>query len=129
MVKNASAEEVGKEIAAQIDRSRTMGWEPTHLDSHMGTLFASPEFIQQYVKAGIENKIPVMFPGGHALLIQKQMGFNHERVEQLRAVGKTLWNAGLPVLDDLYNESYEWKITDEIKSSTKKLRISRSKNI
>ncbi len=121
VVKNASAEEVGKEIAAQIDRSRTMGWEPTHLDSHMGTLFASPEFIQQYVKAGIENKIPVMFPGGHALLIQKQMGFNHERVEQLRAVGKTLWNAGLPVLDDLYNESYEWKITDEIKSSTKKL--------
>ncbi len=87
----------------------------------MGTLFASPEFIQQYVKAGIDNKIPVMFPGGEASLILKQTGFTNERMEQLRAVGKMLWAAGLPVIDDLYNESYSWLLTDDIKSSTKKL--------
>ena len=32
-----------------------------------------------------------------------------------------LWNAGLPVLDDLHNESYDWKIPDSIKGDDKKL--------
>jgi len=28
----------------------------------------------------------------------------------IRAVGKQLWDAGLPVLDDIYNESYGWEL-------------------
>src|SRR6478672_11230793 len=39
VVKHASADEVEKEIKAQLDKARSMGFEPTHLDSHMGTLF------------------------------------------------------------------------------------------
>ena len=41
VVNNASAYEVDKEIRAQIERAKAMGFTPTHLDSHMGTLFAS----------------------------------------------------------------------------------------
>src|SRR5690606_25818816 len=37
VVTHATADEVEKEIRAQIDRARTMGFEPTHLDTHMGT--------------------------------------------------------------------------------------------
>jgi chitin disaccharide deacetylase len=29
---------------------------------------------------------------------------------QVRALGEKLWRAGLPVLDDLHNTSYDWKI-------------------
>src|SRR4051812_22776485 len=76
VVKHASAEEVYTEIKAQLDRAKTMGFVPTHLDSHMGTLFASPAFIQMYVKLGIENHIPVMMPAGHDVLIQQQTGFS-----------------------------------------------------
>ena len=65
VVKNATADEVEREIRAQLDRARTMGFEPTHFDSHMGTLFASEAFRERYIKVGIEQKIPVMFPGGH----------------------------------------------------------------
>ena len=65
VVKHATADEVEREIRAQLDRARTMGFEPTHMDSHMGTLFATDAFIERYVKVGIEQKIPVMFPGGH----------------------------------------------------------------
>jgi len=61
VVKNATADEVEREIRAQLDRARTMGFEPTHLDSHMGTLFATDAFIERYIKVGIEQKIPVMF--------------------------------------------------------------------
>jgi chitin disaccharide deacetylase len=120
VVKHASADEVEKEIKAQLDRARTMGFEPTHLDSHMGTLFATPAFLQKYVMLGIENHIPVMLPGGHDVLIQQQMHTPDVMIQQLRAIGKRLWAAGLPVLDDLHNYSYDWKIPDSIVADDKK---------
>lgn len=121
VVKHASADEVEKEIKAQLDRARAMGFEPTHLDSHMGTLFASDAFMERYVKLGIENHIPVMLPGGHSTLIQQQMHFADAQIEQLRITGKMLWNAGLPVLDDLHFDSYGWQIPDDVKTDDKKL--------
>ena len=60
VVSHASADEIEMEIRAQLKRARDMGIEPTHLDSHMGTLFATPEFLARYIKVGAENGIPVM---------------------------------------------------------------------
>jgi len=121
VVQHASADEVDKEIRAQLDRARSIGIEPTHLDSHMGTLFATPAFTDRYIKLGIEQHIPVMMPAGHATLIQQQMHFPDAYLQQIRMAGTMLWNAGLPVLDDLHNESYDWKISDDIKNDDKKL--------
>jgi hypothetical protein len=108
VAQNASPDEVETEIREQVRRAREMGFEPTHLDSHMGTLFANLEFIERYVKVGIETKIPVMFPGGHATMITKTHGVPAEWNEQLKATGKRIWDAGLPVLDDLHNISYDF---------------------
>ena len=110
VVKNASPDEIETEIRAQIDRARTMGFEPTHLDSHMGTLFATDAYLERYIKVGVETGIPVMFPGGHNYFVSKS---DPERVAQTREVGKRIWDAGLPVLDDLHNFSYGWKTTDK----------------
>lgn len=122
VVKNAKPEEVYAEIRAQLERARTIGFEPTHLDSHMGTLFASPQFIEQYVKLGIENKIPVMMPGGHNTMIAQDLKDNPDAVKQLMAVGTMLWNAGLPVLDDLHNVSYGWKYPEDKKDNDDAIR-------
>lgn len=121
VVQHATADEVEKEIRAQLERARTMGFEPTHFDTHMGTLLATPEFAQRYVKLGIENKIPVMLPGGHATLIKADMNAPDALIAQMRGAGKMLWAAGLPVLDDLHNTSYGWKIPKEIAGNDKKL--------
>ncbi len=121
VVKHATADEVSTEIKAQIDRAKSMGFEPTHLDSHMGTLFASPAFTEVYIKAGIENHIPVMMPGGHDILIAKQMHSSDATIQQMRILGKMLWDAGLPVLDDLHNETYDWIIPDSVKDNDLKL--------
>jgi len=112
VAKNASADEVETEIREQLKRARDMGFEPTHLDSHMGTLFATPQFMERYIKVGIENKIPVMFPGGHSTMISKQRGVPADAKKQLRATGKMIWDAGLPVLDDLHNVSYNFEYPD-----------------
>ncbi len=122
VVQHATADEVEKEIRAQLDRARTMGFEPTHLDSHMGTLFASPAFLERYLKVGMENHVPVMLPGGHDYLIQLQSHASDALIQQMRMLGKSLWNAGLPVLDDLHNFSYDWAMPDSIKMDDSKLR-------
>lgn len=112
VVEHASPDEVETEIRAQLDRARTMGFEPTHMDSHMGTLFASPAFMERYIKVGVSEKIPVMFPGGHAFLILRQTGSTPQQAALFRETGKKIWDAGLPVLDDLHNASYEWNYTN-----------------
>ncbi|NBA84951.1 ChbG/HpnK family deacetylase [Emticicia sp. CRIBPO] len=128
VVSNASADEVEKEIRAQLQRALKMGLQPTHMDSHMGTLFANQAFLERYIKVGIEHKIPVMFPGGNNKLLIESM--NNPIIKQMKAqgkwkegtvlpepdvvkqsksVGEMIWKAGLPVLDDLHTISGDWK--------------------
>jgi len=121
VVKHASADEVDKEMRAQLARAKNMGFEPTHLDSHMGTLFASPEYLMRYVKLGMEQGIPVMLPGGHNRLIKATMKGSDEQMQQMRGLGAMLWNSGLPVLDDLHNESYDWEIPKDLQTDNKKM--------
>jgi hypothetical protein len=107
----AAPDEVDREIRAQFDRAERMGFHPTHLDSHMGTLFARPEFLERYIRLGMDNLIPVMLPGGHDTNIQAETpGESGALLQQMQRFGETLWRAGLPVLDDLHNSSYGWKI-------------------
>jgi hypothetical protein len=121
VVKHASPDEVDMEMKAQLDKARSMGFEPTHLDTHMGTVYGSPEFLLKYINLGIENHIPVMLPGGADVLIQSETHLPDATIIQMRALGKQLWTAGLPVLDDLHNESYDWIIPADIASDDKKL--------
>lgn len=124
--KHASADEIEKEIRSQLERARAMGFEPTHMDSHMGTLFARQDYLERYFKVGIENKIPVMFPGGHDTMILRD-GAAGLTLEQAQKIGKMLWNAGLPVLDDLHNISYGWSMENVKKPSDKDLQAYKTK--
>lgn len=94
----ASPDEVETEIRAQVDRCTSMGFKPTHLDSHMGTVFANFNFFERYLKVGIDLGIPVMLPGGHMQYIAKE---NPLMIDLAKQMGKKAWDAGLPVLDDV----------------------------
>jgi hypothetical protein len=124
VVSNAKADEIEKEIRAQIERSKAMGWNPTHMDSHMGTLFATPEM-----------KIPVMFPGGHNTMLASSSNLPPEAISGIRQTGNMVWSGGLPVLDDLHNLSYGWHegkpkmSTDELRRYTTNKYISTIKEL
>ncbi|MBM3290335.1 MAG: ChbG/HpnK family deacetylase, partial [Candidatus Hydrogenedentes bacterium] len=115
-VQHATGEDVEKEIRAQIDRAQTLGIPITHLDTHMGTLYAKPEFTAAYVKVGIEKQIPIMIMGGHLQFIGED---EKDIVKQLEVtkLAEMVWNGGLPVLDDLLNRTYDWKSFDEKKTN------------
>ena len=52
--------EVERELRAQIERALALGIRPTHLDSHMGALFTTPELIATYVKVAREYRLPFL---------------------------------------------------------------------
>jgi chitin disaccharide deacetylase len=52
--------EVEREIRAQIERALALGIRPTHLDSHMGSLFTTPELMATYVKVAREYRLPFL---------------------------------------------------------------------
>ena len=58
VVAHASAKEVEKEIRAQIEQSIAWGHQPSHIDTHMGTLFADPNYVEVYIKVAQEYGIP-----------------------------------------------------------------------
>jgi predicted glycoside hydrolase/deacetylase ChbG (UPF0249 family) len=59
-VRNIKPDEAERELRAQIEHAESMGIHPTHLDSHMGVLFARPELFAVYVKLAHEYKLPFL---------------------------------------------------------------------
>jgi predicted glycoside hydrolase/deacetylase ChbG (UPF0249 family) len=56
---HAKTVEVEKEIRAQIERAHNLGIQPTHLDSHMGTLYQTKELFELFIRVARENKLPI----------------------------------------------------------------------
>jgi len=58
VVMHASAAEVEKEVRAQIDQMIHLGHKPTHIDTHMGTMYGSQEYVRVFLKVAEEYNIP-----------------------------------------------------------------------
>jgi len=51
--------EAEAEIRAQIDRAIAFGIRPTHLDSHMGTLYQNKALFEMFLRVARDYKLPV----------------------------------------------------------------------
>lgn len=107
---HATPDEVERELRAQIERAEAMGLAITHLDSHMGTLFARADYFERYLALGIEKQIPILAIGGHSTHARRENG---EAVAALQPLVPRIWNAGLPVIDDLHTDSYGWPTAEK----------------
>lgn len=56
---HADPTEVELEISNQIERARTLGIQPTHLDSHMGTLYQNKALFEVFLRVARIQKLPV----------------------------------------------------------------------
>jgi len=64
---NADPEEVRKEIQAQIDYSKLIGLNPTHIDTHMGSLAVNKKLWKVYIEVGHKNKLVSMVTKSRSL--------------------------------------------------------------
>ena len=55
---HATPEEVAKEVRAQIEKSIALGYRPDHIDTHMGTLYAHPQYAKDFLAIAMEYGIP-----------------------------------------------------------------------
>jgi chitin disaccharide deacetylase len=59
-LQHIKADEAERELRAQVEHAIGVGIHPTHLDSHMGVLFARPDLIAVYVKVAHDYKLPFL---------------------------------------------------------------------
>ena len=90
-------EEVEAELRAQIERSLSAGIRPSHIDTHMGTLYARPDFTAVYMKVAEEYRIPAMVIEPSPPIEEK---FRKRGVPVSEYLRDLLTNYKLPKLDD-----------------------------
>jgi predicted glycoside hydrolase/deacetylase ChbG (UPF0249 family) len=56
---HADPKEVELEITTQIEHARAAGIQPTHLDSHMGTLYQNKALFEVFLRTARKYKLPV----------------------------------------------------------------------
>jgi predicted glycoside hydrolase/deacetylase ChbG (UPF0249 family) len=62
VARNIRPEEAEREIRAQVEHAVAVGIHPTHLDTHMGTLIATPELFAVFVKIAHGYNLPFLAP-------------------------------------------------------------------
>ncbi len=107
---SARPEEVGTEIRAQLERARKLGMKPSHIDTHMGTLYARPDYTREYLKMAMDEQIPAMAIEMTPRTIAKFKKEGYPITEQSL---KVLSGYTLPKLDDFHSvgtgKTYEEK--------------------
>jgi predicted glycoside hydrolase/deacetylase ChbG (UPF0249 family) len=98
-IQNAKPEDVETELRAQVECILEAGLQPSHLDSHMGTVFMDLRFLEIYVKLGLEYQITPMLvnPTEHGSELIDRFNFNIEK-----DVVERLMKSGIPFLNFLY---------------------------
>jgi len=103
----ADPKAVQAELVAQIERARSAGMQPTHADTHMGTV-AHVKFMQGYLQTALESQLPPMMlrlnEAGWQKVISDHKGadLDQEAVAFIMQLTGSLEEMGVPLLDHIY---------------------------
>jgi len=106
----ATAEDVGREIDAQIAHARKHGVEPTHLSAHHGSVYGRPDLLKELLDASRRHWIPAVLVD---LSPERLARFQAEGVPLDDRMTALIASYTLPTLDELVfaprADSYEAK--------------------
>ncbi len=103
--KLASAEDVEREVNAQIEKALKAGIDVTHVDSHMGTIM-NPKYIQSYIQAASSRLLPNFLPRLNAVGIDL-MGVDAEERVKYAPVMEMMESLGVPMMDGVLSMPLE----------------------
>ena len=106
-------DQVITEVQAQIDLYRKQGLEPSHLDSHMGTLFYNEAYFKATCNVALKNDIPFMV-FNYSDQVAEEVGrklpyYDKSLVRKLAAAGFPLFDAfyGEELVDEDYDKGFD----------------------
>lgn len=70
---HAKVDEAEKELRAQIDKAKAYGIRLTHIDTHMGSVLASPDIMRMYQRLGKEYGLMVLAPPSYLKMLAPQL--------------------------------------------------------
>jgi len=79
---HSNPEEALAEGRAQIKRALSWGVPVTHIDSHMGTMQYSPDYVKAYVQLALEFNLPLRMPSQSTMEKFKQPTLREELFKQ-----------------------------------------------
>lgn len=104
----ADPEAVQAELVVQIERAKAAGMQPTHADTHMGTV-AHAKFMQSYLQTALEFQLPPMMlrldEAGWQNVTADHEGaaFDQDAITFIMQMINTLEEMGVPLLDNIYS--------------------------
>lgn len=99
VVQHARPAEVELELRAQIERAQQFGIRLSHLDTHMGTVLATADFLDIYIRLGLEYQLPVMIMRHPDPVVGR--GYP-DLLRNYQSYIRTLEDHGLPPIDYLF---------------------------
>jgi predicted glycoside hydrolase/deacetylase ChbG (UPF0249 family) len=96
---NGDPDAVGCEMITQVERAIAAGINPTHVDTHMGTVF-HPKFFPAYVQLARQFKLPVMIPRLDEAGLQR-WGFTGDAAQWALNMLRHIEEEKLPLLDHI----------------------------
>lgn len=97
---NGDPDAVQREMVAQVERAIAAGINPTHIDTHMGTVF-DPKFFPAYAQLARQFKLPVMIPRLDEAGMQR-WGFVGDSAKWAVNMLHAIEEENLPLIDHLY---------------------------
>lgn len=97
---HASPEAVARELEAQIETARAAGLDPTHLDSHMLTLF-DLRFLPLYFDLARKYQLPALMLRGDREH-WRHMGASEAEADELMRLTQQVEAEGLPLFDSFH---------------------------
>jgi len=107
VVAHANVAEVKKELVAQIERALEFDLKPTHIDTHMATLFGTEALMEVYIDLGITYDLPLMTIEFNALNLAKIHSMIPSAEPMPDTLSQKLVQHGKPILDGFIGASFE----------------------
>lgn len=99
VARGAKPEHVEKELNAQVERAERLGLSPSHLDTHMGTVYMREDFLKIYVNVALEHGIVPMVVRPRPEVLQRA---RETGIAVSDAMVSYMRSLKIPKLDHLY---------------------------
>lgn len=103
VAQHAVAEEVGRELEAQIRRALDRGIRVSHLDHHMWVMLQRPDLLEVFVKLGLEFQIPLRI---HREFVAEECGAALQNAEEYQRLIQPLVDRGDRLFDFIESNNY-----------------------